>query len=240
MIRDWRRLFPWRRQEAVLPDEPSHFAPDDSTDGGIGRMEFLLSLRRRGVSDAAVLRAMDAVPREDFVLPEFSDTAYADQAMPIACGQTISQPFVVAYMTERLRLAGGERVLEVGTGSGYQTAILAHLAEEVFSVEIVPELAERARALLLHRLGLANVRLRTGDGALGWPEEAPFDRVIVTAAAPAVPPALVAQLAPGGRMILPVGPEPEAQVLRVVDRAPGGELAETDLLGVRFVPLTHR
>jgi protein-L-isoaspartate(D-aspartate) O-methyltransferase len=143
-------------------------------------------------------------------------------------------------MTEQLRLAGNEQVLEVGTGSGYQTAILARLAEEVFSMEIVPELAELARTLLVDRLGLSNVRLRTGDGALGWPEAAPFDRVIVTAAAPEVPPALVAQLAPGGRMILPVGPDPSAQVLRVVDRARGGGLLESDLLGVRFVPLTHR
>lgn len=196
-------------------------------------------LRHEGIRDERVLAAIAQVPREWFIPEDLRPRADDDRPLPIGHGQTISQPFIVAYMTERLHLAGTERVLEVGTGSGYQTAILAHLAEEVFSVEIVPELATRARALLHGRLGLANVRLRAGDGSEGWPEEAPFDRVIVTAAAPAVPPALVDQLAPGARMILPVGADPDAQVLRVVDRAPDGALAETDLLGVRFVPLTH-
>lgn len=196
-------------------------------------------LRSEGIRDERVLAAMAQVCRAEFVPADLSAHADDDRPLPIGHGQTISQPWVVAYMTERLHLAGDERVLEIGTGSGYQTAILAHLAEEVFSVEIVPALASRARALLEERLGLLNVRLRTGDGAGGWPEEAPFDRVIVTAAAPAVPPALVAQLARGGRMILPVGPEPYAQVLRVVDRAPGGAVSEADLVGVRFVPLTH-
>jgi protein-L-isoaspartate(D-aspartate) O-methyltransferase len=194
-------------------------------------------LREMGIVDERVLGAVAQTPRTLFVPEDLRDRADDDRPLPIGHGQTISQPFVVAYMTQRLGLTGQERVLEVGTGSGYQTAILAHLAEEVFSIEIVPELAERSRALLHGRLGLANVRLRTGDGALGWPEEAPFDRVIVTAAAPAVPPALVAQLAPGGRMILPVGPDLGAQVLRQIDRSREGALAETDLLGVRFVPL---
>ena len=196
-------------------------------------------LRQMGIRDERVLRAVAEVPRAWFVPEDLRERADADRPLPIGHGQTISQPFVVAYMTERLRLQGGEKVLEIGTGSGYQTALLAHLAEEVFSIEVVPELAARARALLLDRLGLANVWLRTGDGALGWPEEAPFDRVIVTAAAPAVPPPLVAQLAPGGRMILPVGPDAEAQVLRLLDRGRDGSIVETDLLGVRFVPLTH-
>ncbi len=196
-------------------------------------------LREEGIRDDRVLRAIAEVPRELFVPDELRARADADHPLPIGYGQTISQPFIVAYMTERLHLAGDERVLEVGTGSGYQTALLAHLAQEVFSIEIVPELAERARALLLDRLGLANVRLRQGDGERGWPEEAPFDRVMVTAAAPAVPSALVGQLAPAGRMILPVGSDPYGQVLRVVDRGADGALAETDLLGVRFVPLTH-
>jgi protein-L-isoaspartate(D-aspartate) O-methyltransferase len=196
-------------------------------------------LRHQGIRDERVLAAVAQIPRERFVPDDLLAQAEDDRPLPIGHGQTISQPFIMAYMTERLHLAGNERVLEVGTGSGYQTAILAHLAEEVFSVEIVPDLAARARALLQERLGLANVRLRTGDGSAGWPEEAPFDRVIVTAAAEAVPPALVGQLAPGGRMILPVGADPWAQVLRVVDRAPDGALTETDLLGVRFVPLTH-
>ncbi len=197
-------------------------------------------LRENGIRDERVLAAFAEVPRERFVPEHLRGAAESDHPLPIGCGQTISQPFVVAYMTERLRLSGAERVLEVGTGSGYQTAILARLAEEVFSIEIVPELAARAREVLIDELRLANVRLRTGDGALGWPEEAPFDRVMVTAAATEVPPALVSQLAPGGRMILPVGETPEVQMLRVVDRGNDGVTAQADLLPVRFVPLTHR
>jgi protein-L-isoaspartate(D-aspartate) O-methyltransferase len=197
------------------------------------------ALRRAGIRDERVLRAFAEVRRELFVPERLREDADGDHPLPIGFGQTISQPFVVAYMTERLRLSGPERVLEVGTGSGYQTAILALLADEVFSIEIVPELAERARAILEGTLGLLNVRLRTGDGARGWPEEAPFDRVIVTAAAPEVPPALVAQLAPGGRMILPVGDELDVQTLRVLDRGNDGGDVVTDLLPVRFVPLTH-
>lgn len=196
-------------------------------------------LREAGIRDERVLRAIAEVRRSAFVPERLREDADADRPLPIGCGQTISQPFVVAYMTERLRLAGDERVLEVGTGSGYQTALLAHLAEEVFSIEIIPSLAERARVVLLETLGLMNVRLRTGDGAAGWPEEAPFDRIIVTAAAPEVPPALLAQLAPGGRMILPVGEELDVQVLRVVDKGRDGASVETDLLPVRFVPLTR-
>jgi protein-L-isoaspartate(D-aspartate) O-methyltransferase len=196
-------------------------------------------LRESGIRDERVLAAFAEVPRQAFVPEHLREAAEGDHPLPIGYGQTISQPFVVAYMTERLRLAGHERVLEVGTGSGYQTAILARLVEEVFSIEIVPELAARAREVLVGTLGVANVRLRVGDGALGWPEEAPFDRIMVTAAAPEVPPDLVAQLAPGGRMILPVGGTPEVQVLRVVDRGNDGVTAETDLLPVRFVPLTH-
>ncbi len=196
-------------------------------------------LQESGIRDERVLAAFAQVPRHLFVPERYRDDAEADRPLPIGCGQTISQPFVVAYMTERLRLSGSERVLEVGTGSGYQTAILALLAEEVFSIEVVPELADRARELLLGTLGLLNVRLRTGDGALGWPEAAPFDRVIVTAAAPDVPPALVDQLAPGGRMILPVGEELDVQMLRVVDKGNDGANVEADLLPVRFVPLTR-
>jgi protein-L-isoaspartate(D-aspartate) O-methyltransferase len=196
-------------------------------------------LRRSGIRDERVIAAFARVPRELFVPARHRADADADRPLPIGFGQTISQPFVVAYMTERLRLSGRERVLEVGTGSGYQTAILAVLAAEVFSIEIVPELAERARGVLLGALALPNVHLRTGDGAAGWPEEAPFDRVVVTAAAPLVPPALVAQLAPGGRMILPVGAEADVQVLRILERGNDGSDLESDLLPVRFVPLTR-
>jgi protein-L-isoaspartate(D-aspartate) O-methyltransferase len=197
------------------------------------------ALRREGIGDERVLAAIARLPRAAFVPEALRAAAEDDRPLPIGHGQTISQPFVVAYMTERLRLAGAERVLEIGTGSGYQTALLALLAEEVFSIEIVPALADRAREVIVGTLGLANVRFRTGDGAVGWQEEAPFDRIVVTAAADEVPPALLAQLAPGGRMILPVGPAPEAQVLRQLDRGDDGVTVETDLLGVRFVPLTH-
>jgi protein-L-isoaspartate(D-aspartate) O-methyltransferase len=201
--------------------------------------ELAAVLREQGIRDERVLAAFARVPRQLFVPERLQGAANADRPLPIGFGQTISQPFVVAYMTERLRLSGAERVLEVGTGSGYQAAILALLAKEVFSIEVVPELAERAREVLLVKLGLANVRLRTGDGALGWPEEAPFDRVVVTAAAPDVPPALFDQLAPGGRMIAPVGAELDVQVLRMLDKGNDGTSIETDLLPVRFVPLTR-
>ncbi len=196
-------------------------------------------LRANGIRDERVLAAFAEVPRRLFVPEPLRESADGDHPLPIGHGQTISQPFVAAYMTERLRLAGDERVLEVGTGSGYQTAILARLAAEVLSIEIVPELATRARELLVDDLRVANVRLRTGDGSLGWPEEAPFDRIMVTAAATEVPAALVAQLAPGGRMILPVGVSPEVQMLRIVDRGNDGVTSQADLLPVRFVPLTH-
>ncbi len=191
-----------------------------------------------GIRDPAVLRAIAEVPRALFVPERMRGDANADRPLPIGFGQTISQPFVVAYMTEWLRLSGRERVLEVGTGSGYQTAILARLAAEVFSIEIIAPLAERARDVLLGTLGLRNVHLRVGDGAAGWEEAAPFDRIVVTAAAPEVPPALVAQLAPGGRMVLPVGDAPDLQVLRVVEKGNDGANVSTDLMPVRFVPLT--
>ena len=191
-----------------------------------------------GIRDPRVLGAVAELPRALFVPAPLRDEADADRPLPIGCGQTISQPFVVAYMTERLALRGFERVLEVGTGSGYQTAVLAHLAAEVYSIEIVPELAARARAILEDELGLTNVHLSTGDGAEGWPEAAPFDRIVVTAAAREVPPALVAQLAPGGKMILPVGASPEEQMLRVVERGDDGLNVSADLIPVRFVPLT--
>jgi protein-L-isoaspartate(D-aspartate) O-methyltransferase len=196
-------------------------------------------LRSQGIRDERVLEAVAELPRRLFVPERLQDAADADRPLPIGFGQTISQPFVVAYMLEQLALRGDERVLEIGTGSGYQTALLARLAREVFSIEVVPELAERARVLLLHLLRLENVALRVGDGALGWPEAAPFDRIVVTAASPGVPPALVDQLAPGGRMILPVGRELDVQVLRVVERGDDGVNLEADLLPVRFVPLTR-
>jgi protein-L-isoaspartate(D-aspartate) O-methyltransferase len=195
-------------------------------------------LANMGIRDERVLRVIEQVPRQLFVPPSLRREAEADKPLPIGCGQTISQPFIVAYMTEALQLAGSERVLEVGSGSGYQTALLALLAREVFSIEIVPELAARAAEVLLGPMRSTNVRLRVGDGRLGWPEEAPFDRIIVTAAPASVPEALAGQLAPGGRMVIPVGADPELQSLRLFQRGDDGASATVDLLPVRFVPLT--
>ncbi len=202
----------------------------------VERMEFQLALRRRGISDQAVLRAMDEVPREYFVAAGFTDTAYADQALPIACGQTISQPFVVAYMTEKLEIEPQHRVLEIGTGSGYQAAILARLAREVVSIERYRTLADAARERL-KTLGYTNVTIRSGDGMAGAPDLAPFDRIMVTAAAEEVPEALVAQLAEGGKMVLPVGPRHDAQYIVRLTKQPGGALTREELIAVRFVPL---
>ncbi len=191
-----------------------------------------------GVRDERVLWAIEQVPRQLFVPERLRREAGADRPLPIGFGQTISQPYIVAFMTEALRVAGRERVLEVGTGSGYQTAVLALLAAEVWSVEIVPELAARAAEVLLGPMGLRNVHLRTGDGRTAWREAAPFDRILVTAAPSSVPEALLAQLAPEGRMVIPVGPDPSEQKLRVLVRGSDGASTSSDLLSVRFVPLT--
>jgi len=196
------------------------------------------SLARMGIRDPRVLEAVAEVPREAFVPERLRGEADADRPLPIGHGQTISQPLVVAFMTERLGLTGSERVLEIGTGSGYQTALLARLALEVFSIEIIPELSARAAAALAAQ-GIRNVHLRVGDGAAGWPEAAPFDRILVTAAAPEVPDALVAQLRAAGRLIAPVGEVEELQQLRLVEKGAAGTTLATDLLPVRFVPLTH-
>ena len=201
----------------------------------VGRMEFLLTLRRRGIADKAVLRAMDDVPRRVFVESEFGDAAYDDRALPIACGQTISQPYVVAYMTEQLGLAPGHRVLEVGTGSGYQAAVLSRLAGEVVSIERYRTLAETAKARL-EKLGYGNVDVVVGDGLAGWPERAPYDRIIVTAAAERIPETLVEQLAEGGVMLLPLGPQAGTQHIVKLKKTSTG-LAREDLIPVRFVPL---
>jgi protein-L-isoaspartate(D-aspartate) O-methyltransferase len=198
-------------------------------------MEFLLGLRRHGITDANVLRAMDEVPRDFFVDPEYAKQAFADYALPIACGQTISQPYVVAYMTEELRVGSGHSVLEIGTGSGYQAAVLSRLAREVVSIERYRTLADMARQRL-KTLGYDNVDVLAGDGMLGAPHRAPFDRIIVTAAAEEVPEALVEQLAEGGIMIIPVGPHAGAQNLIRLTKKGGTVIRET-LLPVRFVPL---
>jgi protein-L-isoaspartate(D-aspartate) O-methyltransferase len=190
-------------------------------------------IRTRGVRDPLVLAAMAKVPRHLFVPENLRAHAYADEPLPIGHGQTISQPFIVAYMTEALALSGGEKVLEIGTGSGYQTAVLAEIAGQVFTVEIVEPLSLRAQAVL-DELGYANVRCRVGDGSRGWPEEGPFDAIIVTAAAPVLPAALEEQLAAGGRMIVPVGTG--LQDLYLIRRT-GQGIVRDRLLAVRFVPL---
>ena len=190
-------------------------------------------IRARGVRDPQVLAAMDKVPRHLFVHESLQAHAYADEPLPIGEGQTISQPYIVAYMTEALGLRGGEKVLEVGTGSGYQTAVMAEIAGEVWTVEIVEKLSLRARAVL-DGLGYANIRFRVGDGSAGWPEAAPFDAVMVTAAAARIPEALEDQLAVGGRMIVPVGTD--LQELFLIRKGKKGVERERRL-AVRFVPL---
>jgi protein-L-isoaspartate(D-aspartate) O-methyltransferase len=202
----------------------------------VERMEFQLALRRRGISDQAVLRWMDEVPRENFVGSDFTDSAYGDHALPIACGQTISQPFVVAYMTEQLEIEPQHRVLEIGTGSGYQAAVLSRLAREVVSIERYRTLADTARDRL-KALGYDNVTVRLGDGMAGAPDLAPFDRIMVTAAAEDVPAALVAQLGEGGKMILPLGPRHDAQYIVKLTKQSEGQLTREELIAVRFVPL---
>jgi len=199
------------------------------------KARLVLELRRAGISDARVLGAIEKTPRELFVPASFQAQAYENIALPIGNSQTISQPYVVALMTERLELSGREKVLEVGTGSGYQTAVLAELARRVCSIERLPRLAERARATL-EALGYDNVWVRVGNGTLGWPDQAPFDRIIVTAAAEDIPPALVDQLAEGGVMVLPLGPHSGAQVIVKLTKTKQG-LDREDLIGVRFVPL---
>ena len=194
-------------------------------------------LTGRGVTDPRVLAAMRRVPRHRFVQEALRARAYGDHPLPIGEDQTISQPFIVGLMTSLLELTGREKVLEIGTGSGYQTAVLAAVARRVCSIERLPRLAERARALL-ESLGHDNVWIRVGNGALGWPDLAPFDRIIVTAGGPAIPPPLVQQLAEGGRMVLPVG-SPENQILTVVDNV-GGELRTVAHGECKFVKLVGK
>jgi protein-L-isoaspartate(D-aspartate) O-methyltransferase len=203
---------------------------------GIERMEFQLGLRRRGISNQAVLRAMDAVPREHFVTPGLVDRAYADQALPIACGQTISQPYVVAYMTDLLDTGPKHRVLEIGTGSGYQAAVLSRIAREVISVERYRTLADTARERL-KILGYVNITVTIRDGFGGAPEYAPFDRILVTAATEDVPAALVEQLGQDGKMVLPLGPRNGTQHIVKLSKKANGEVTRETLIPVRFVPL---
>ncbi len=194
-------------------------------------------IRERGVLDPDVLRAMETVPRHEFVPPASLAQAYEDHPLAIGYGQTISQPYIVAAMTELAQIKPGDRVLEIGTGSGYQAAVLAMLTDQVYSVEILPDLAAAAAARL-GRLGYPQVLTKNADGYLGWPEHAPFDAILVTAAADHIPPPLIAQLKDGGRMIIPVGPPGGYQTLWRVSRRGDATVSE-NIMGVLFVPLTR-
>lgn len=193
-------------------------------------------LMGRDITDKDVLAAMERVPRHEFVPEEYRSQAYADHPLPIGYGQTISQPYIVALMTQLLELRPTDKVLEIGTGSGYQAAILAELCKEVYTVEIIKELAEQAEKRL-KRLGYTNIRVKHGDGYYGWEEHAPFDAIIVTAAPDHIPPPLIAQLKDGGRMVIPVGPPGGYQTLWLVKKE-GEKIITRNITGVIFVPLT--
>ncbi len=222
-------------------DAPSLFYPWPGETQALtnARAEMVArQIARRGVQDPDVLRAMATVPRHEFVSTEYLAQAYADHPLPIRFGQTISQPYIVALMTELLALQGDERVLEIGAGSAYQAAVLAQLLPAVYTIEIVPELAADAEARLA-RLGIDNVQVRADDGFWGWEAHAPYDAIIVTAAPDQLPPALVEQLAPGGRLVIPIGPKGGAQVLWQFVKEADGELTGYRILDVRFVPFTR-
>jgi protein-L-isoaspartate(D-aspartate) O-methyltransferase len=205
------------------------------TNKNFDRMEFMLSLRRRGITDAAVLRAMDEVPREMFLPESMREQAYQDHALPIECGQTISQPYVVAYMTELLELRPEHRVLEIGTGSGYQAAVISRIASMVVSIERYRTLAESARKAF-DRIGYTNIEVILGDGFEGASHRAPFDRIVVTAAAESVPQPLIDQLAEGGVLVAPIGPHAGPQQ-NVRLRKTGQGVTREEGIAVRFVPL---
>jgi protein-L-isoaspartate(D-aspartate) O-methyltransferase len=228
----WKLLLVW-----ILADTAcSRTAAPQSGDFSAQRQRMVQEqLMPRGIQDARVLGAMAKVPREDFVPPEVRAASYTDQPLPIGYGQTISQPFIVAFMTEQLRPSAKDRVLEIGTGSGYQAAILAELVGDVYSIEIVEPLAKTAEAIL-QRLGYKNVHVKAGDGYKGWPEFAPFDAIIVTCAPERLPQPLTDQLKEGGRMIIPVGPAGVQQLYLLEKR--NGQLQQSAVELVRFVPMT--
>ena len=231
--RVWTMLLFWLlvgcRQEAQTQLEMAG-------DPFLGEREWMVKrqLAGRDIVDRKVLGVMRGIPRHLFVPERYREYAYADQPLPIGEGQTISQPYIVAYMTQALGLKREDRVLEIGTGSGYQAAVLAELVAEVYSIEIVPTLGERARGLL-EELGYDNVRVRVGDGYLGWPEAAPFDAIVVTAAPDHIPEPLIEQLVVGGVLVLPVGDDYQ-ELVRLIKREEGNMVES--LLPVRFVPLT--
>ena len=233
---------------ALLLACPAPASAAESTDPYAARRQALMRQIERDVRetaeylnrrelDARVLKAMASVPRHEFVLPEDRENAYENEPLPIGFGQTISQPYIVAVMTDVLEPAPGCRALEVGTGSGYQAAVLAKLCDKVHTIEIVEDLGKQADARL-HRLGYANVDVRVGDGYYGWPEAAPFDVIVVTAVAGHIPPPLLKQLKPGGRMVLPVGTRFTTQELVLVRKLADGRVTTRQMLPVAFVPLT--
>jgi protein-L-isoaspartate(D-aspartate) O-methyltransferase len=193
----------------------------------------------RGVRNSAVLDAMRTVPRHEFVPEQLRQSAYADSPLPIGLAQTISQPYIVALMTELVDPKREHRILEVGTGSGYQAAVISRIVKEVYSIEIIPQLAQTAAQRLL-RLGYGNVMVREGDGYQGWPEHAPFDGILVTAGATDIPQPLIDQLKPGGRMVIPVGLTTGSQILKVIEKRPNGSIQMREVIPVRFVPLRRR
>jgi protein-L-isoaspartate(D-aspartate) O-methyltransferase len=220
----------------AVPALISGIGQDPDAYAGKRRRMVIEQLASRDIHDRRVLEVMGKVPRHLFVPPAFRDQAYEDYPLPIEEGQTISQPYIVALMTQCLGLKGGEKVLEIGTGSGYQAAVLAEIVAQVFSVEINERLAAQS-ARTLREFGYDNVRVRCGDGYRGWPEEAPFDAVIVTCASPEIPPSLLDQLGEGGRLIIPLGDARSFQTLTVLTKK-DGKLRKKEISGVRFVPMT--
>jgi protein-L-isoaspartate(D-aspartate) O-methyltransferase len=215
----------------------NHDLPADTAEFRRRRLRLVGQLAAQGIADGRVLDALRQVPRHRFVPDAYASRAYENRPLPIGYGQTISQPFVVAYMTELVRPAASDRVLEIGTGSGYQAAVLGELVREVYTVEIIPELARTAR-LRLGELGYRNVHVRQADGFFGWEEHAPFDAIVVTAAAEHIPPPLIEQLKDGGRMIIPVGSPFRTQMLMLVEKR-GEEFSTRSLIPVAFVPFTR-
>ncbi len=202
------------------------------------KIELIMSLRNRGIRDTRVLAAIERIPREKFINPVFAEQAYADQSLPIECGQTISQPYIVAFMTEKLRLDDRMKVLEVGTGSGYQAAVLSHLCRRVYTIERYRTLLRDAEERFAE-LRISNITSMAGDGTKGWPSQAPFDRIIVTAAGKTLPPALLEQLRPGGILVAPVDTDSGDQELIRVIAGDDGSYTQESLLPVRFVPLVE-
>jgi len=232
-------LLACRAPGAAGPNGAPSTPPGPPGDDGFAALRRRMvdeQIRARGIRDERVLAAMLAVPRQRFVPEPYIAAAYEDGPLPIGSGQTISQPYIVAFMTEAIRPRPEHKVLEVGTGSGYQAAVLAALVAQVYTIELLPELGQKAAALVA-ALPCPNVRCRIGDGYGGWPEAAPFDAIVVTAAAPTVPPRLVEQLAPGGVMVIPVGGTHDIQYLLRITREPDGRTRTENLMPVRFVPL---